>query len=156
MKNKSTIAFVVVALILAGAYWAKQKYDSALQATSEGLRLGQAYGAMISQSNCTLGLRLKYAECTTTECELSANGYIAGCMEKAERDNFCESVPAAKNTDQALAWASSACATLKLGNDRCPKYMHKFVNVCTEQSQGRPMSTPELMENGFKKGLSDK
>jgi hypothetical protein len=154
MKNKSILAFVFVAILLAGAYLAKQKYDSALQATSEGLRLGQAYGAMISQSNCTLGLRLKYTECTTTDCELSANGYIAGCMEKATRDNFCDSVPAAKNTDLALNWASNTCSTLKLGNDRCPKYIHKFVNVCTEQSQGRPLSTQELMENGFNKGLN--
>jgi hypothetical protein len=154
---KKAIAVVaLVALLAAGAYWGKQKYDSVLQATTQGLGLGRAYGEMITQSNCMLGLQLKYAQCTTTECKLSANGYIAGCMEKAARDNFCESVPKAESTDQALNWGSNTCKTFQLGNDRCPKYIQKFVNVCTEQSQGRPLSTKELMENGFNKGLNQR
>lgn len=93
MKTRTVAAIALVATLAAGAYWGKQKYDSVLQATSQGLGLGRAYGEMITQSNCMLGLQLKYAQCTTTECELSANGYIAGCMEKATRDNFCDSVP---------------------------------------------------------------
>lgn len=136
-------------------YISKQKYDSLLKATSEGLALGKAYGKMISQSNCMFGLKMKYASCDTTECELSANGYIFGCLENAEKDSFCSSIPNINKTDIAINWVSQTCADNNLGNDRCLKYMHKFVSVCTEQNEMRKLSKGELFESGFKKGLKE-
>jgi len=157
MKKKIVVTIVVVVVLVAvGVFLGKQKYDSILTATSQGLSLGKAYGEMISQSNCILGLKIKYASCSTTECELSANGYIAGCMETAEKDDFCSNVPRIQNTDHALGWASKTCTEYGLGSDRCPKYIHKFVKVCSEQAEGRTLSNKELFDSGFEKGLKQK
>lgn len=157
MKKKLVISMVVIAgLIAVGGFLAKSKYDAMLTATSQGLNLGNAYGKMVSQSNCMLGLKMKYAECTTTECELSANGYIAGCMETAEKDDFCSTVPRIQNVDQTLSWASKTCAENGLDADRCPKYIHKYVSICTEQAEGRKISQKELFETSYEKGLKKK
>ena len=153
MKKAVVISTVVIVLIAAGGFLGKSKYDSILTATSQGLSFGKAYGKMVTQSNCILGLKIKYASCTTTECELSANGYIAGCMKTAEKDDFCNNVPRIQNTDQALSWASKTCSENGLVTDRCPKYIHKYVSVCTEQAEGRAISRKEIFESGFKKGL---
>lgn len=157
MKKAIVVSAVVVVVLLGGgAYFAKDKYDSMLAATSQGLSLGKAYGQLTTQTNCMLGLKMKYAACGTTECELSANGYIAACMETAEKDNFCSSVPRISNTDQAVSWASRTCAENGLGADRCSKYIHKYVAVCTAQAEGRKLSSKEVFENGFQKGLRDR
>jgi outer membrane murein-binding lipoprotein Lpp len=154
MNNKIIVfAVLVVVLLLGGAYLGKKKYDSMLAATSQGLSLGKAYGKMITQSNCSVGLQIKYASCGTTECELSANGYIVGCMETAEKDDFCSNVPHIKNTNQTLSWASKTCSEYGLGTDRCLKYIHKYVSMCTEQAEGRTLSTKEVFESGVEKGL---
>lgn len=148
-----SITMFVVALLLAGGiYLGKQKYESMLKATSQGLSLGKAYGKMISQSNCMLGLKMKYSSCGTTECELSANGYIAGCLGAAEKDAFCSTVPNIQDTDKALSWVAKTCFEYRLGAEKCLKYMHTFVNVCTEQVEGRALSNKEIFESGFKKG----
>ena len=156
MKKVVVISIVVVALVAVGVFIGKSKYDSMLAATSQGLALGDSFGKMVTQSNCILGLKIKYAACTTTECELSANGYIAGCMEAAEKDGFCNNVPRIQNTDQALNWASKTCSENSLGTDRCLKYIHKFVSVCTGQAEGRKVSEIELLKDGFEKGLKQK
>lgn len=157
MKKAVVVTIVVVVVLVAvGVFVGKRKYDSVLAATSQGLSLGKAYGKMISQSNCILGLKIKYASCSTTECELSANGYIAGCMETAEKDDFCTNVPHIQNTDQALSWASKTCSEYGLGTDKCPKYIHKYVSVCTAQAEGRTLSKKELFESGFEKGPKQK
>ncbi len=157
MKKVVVVSIVVVVVLLAGGvYLGKRKYDSMLTATSQGLSLGKTYGKMITQSNCTLGLKIKYASCGTTECELSANGYIAGCMETAEKDDFCSNVPHIQSTNQALSWASKTCLEYGLGMGRCLKYIHKYVSVCTAQAEGRTLSNKELFESGFEKGLKQK
>ncbi len=155
-SKKKIVALSIVAvvtLLSVVGYMAKQKYDSMLKATSEGLTLGRTHGKMINQSNCILGLKMKYASCTTTECELSANGYISGCIKAAEKDSFCTSVPNIKETDKALSWVSKTCSANRLGSDKCHKYMHKFISACTEQNESRNLSKAEVFENSFKKGL---
>lgn len=154
--KKTVVVIIVVALVAVGVFVGKRKYDSMLAATSEGLIFGKTYGKMISQSNCILGLKIKYASCNTTECELSANGYIAGCMETAEKDDFCTTIPNIQNTDQALSWALKTCSEYGLGTDKCPKYIHKYISLCTAQAEGRTLSKKELFENGFEKGLTQK
>lgn len=157
MKKKIVATIVVVVVLVAvGVFLGKKKYDAMLTATSQGLSLGKAYGEMIAQSDCILGLKIKYASCNTTECELSANGYITGCMETAEKDDFCSNVPRIQDTDLALGWASKACTEYGLGSNRCPKYIYKFVKVCTEQAEGRTLSNKELFESGFEKGLKQR
>ena len=157
MKKVVIVSIVAVVVLLAtGGYLAKRKYDSLLAATSQGISFGQGYGNMIAQSSCTLGLKVKYASCNTAECELSANGYIVGCMGAAKKDDFCASVPNIKNTDQALGWASKTCSENGLGSDKCLKYIHKFVSVCTAQTEGRTLSSKELFESGLEKGLKKK
>ena len=156
VKKKIVTAIgIFIIIVAAAAYFGKQKYDSMLKATSEGLTLGKAYGKMINQSNCVFGLQMKYSLCGTMECELSANGYIVGCMETAKIDGFCSNVPNIKNTDDALAWVNKACSDYELGEKKCLKYMHKFVSVCTEQAESRTLSTTEHFESGFKKGLRE-
>lgn len=157
MKKKVVVSIVVVVALLAGGgYLAKWKYDSLLAATSQGLRLGKAYGKLVTQNSCAPGLKMKYASCTTTECELSANGYIAGCMQTAEKDGFCSKVPNIRDTDQALSWASKTCSENGLGADRCLQYIHKFISECTAQTEGKVLSKKELFESGFDKGLRQK
>lgn len=156
MKKAVVVTIVVVVVLVAvGVFLGKKKYDSMLAVTSQGLSFGKAYGKMAAQSDCILGLKIVHASCSTTECELSANGYIAGCMETAEKDNFCTNVPNIQHTDQALNWASKTCSEYGLGG-KCLKYIHKFINVCTEQAEGRTLSKKELFEKGFEKGLKQK
>jgi hypothetical protein len=154
VKNQWTvIVCILLILIGGGVYFGKQKYDSVLKATSEGLALGKAYGKMVNQGNCILGLQMKYSSCSDTECELSANGYIVGCFETATRDSFCSSVPNIRNTDKAVTWVSNACSEYQVGKEKCLKYMHKIISVCTEQKDNMKLSTKELFESGFEKGL---
>ncbi|MDR2690326.1 MAG: hypothetical protein LBB76_11300 [Azoarcus sp.] len=153
--KKFVVSIIVVVIILAGGvYFGKIKYDSVLEAATRGLALGKAYGRTVSQSNCILGLKPRYASCSTMECELSANAYIAGCMETATRDDFCNDVPHIQNTDQALDWSSKTCSEYGLGHDRCLKYIHKYVRVCTEQTEKRALSTGDVFTSGFEKGLN--
>jgi hypothetical protein len=155
MKKIIGISIAVLVVLLAGStYFGKQKYDSMLKAASQGLNFGEAYGKMINQSNCMLGLKVKYSSCSTMECELSANGYIAGCLDTAERDGFCSTVPNIKDTDKAVGWVAETCSEQRLAPEKCLKYMHKFVSVCTAQALGRTLSNTELFESGFKKGLN--
>jgi hypothetical protein len=64
------ISIAVLVVLLAGStYFGKQKYDSMLKAASQGLNFGEAYGKMINQSNCMLGLKVKYSSCSTMECD---------------------------------------------------------------------------------------
>ncbi len=151
-KKKKIIISLLIIFILGIVYALKQKYDSVLKATAEGLVLGETYGKIINQTNCIFGLKMKYANCTTMECELSANGYIKGCIETAEKDDFCNNVPNIKDTKKAIDWVFKTCTENKLNNNKCLKYMHKFVSVCTEQSEKRKLSTGEIFESGFKKG----
>ncbi|MEE2733518.1 MAG: hypothetical protein VYA55_22040 [Pseudomonadota bacterium] len=156
MSKKSIVVILSLAvalIVLAFGYLAKQKYDQLLKSTSEGLALGKAHGKMIHQADCLLGLKMKYAKCSTTDCELSANGYIAGCMQAAKKDDFCSSVPNIKDTKKAISWVSSACSDQNPDGDKCLKYMHKFVSVCTEQNESRKISKGELFKAGFDKGL---
>ncbi len=153
MKKLVVISTVLIVLIAVGGFLAKSKYDSMLAATSQGLSLGSEHGKMGFQSHCMIGLKIKYASCATTECELSANGYIVGCMETARKDDFCNNVPRLHDTNRALYWASKTCAENSLDEDRCPKYLHKFVSICTGQAEGRTISRKELFESGLEKGL---
>jgi len=114
MMKKSVILITILALLAAGGYFGKQKYDSILKATSVGLSYGKSFGKMVTQSNCLLGLKAKYYSCSTLECELSATGYIAGCLNTASKDEFCHSVPNIKDTDQALRWVSKTCSEFNL------------------------------------------
>ncbi len=150
-----TIAVIVV-FAAAGVFLGKQKYDAMLAATSQGLSLGSTYGKTVVQSNCILGLKTQYASCSTTECELAASGYIAGCMKTAEKDDFCSNVPHIRDTDPALRWASKTCSEHGLGTDRCLSYIHQYVSVCTEQAEGRTLSNKELFEHGVERGLKQK
>lgn len=154
-KQKMTVLsiLIIISLLATGGYLAKQKYDSLLKATSEGLILGEKYGRMINQGNCMFGLKMKYASCNTTECELSANGYISGCIKAAKKDGFCSAVPNIKDTDGSISWVSKTCTENNLGNEKCLKYMHKFVSACTEQNESRELSKDEIFKSGFKKGL---
>lgn len=157
MKKVAGISIAVLVVLLAvGIYAGKQKYDSMLTAASQGLALGKAYGKMISQSSCVLGLKMKYTACGTTECELSANAYIAGCMENAAKDEFCRSVPNIRDTNKALSWAAKTCSKYNPEADKCLKYIHKFVSVCTEQTEGRTLSNKEIFDSGFEKGLKER
>ena len=153
----SRITLVVISLIVmlvAGiGYVSKQKHDSVLKSTSEGLILGNTYGKMIEQSSCIVGLRLKYGSCSATECELSANGYISGCMKTAKQDQFCSSVPNIRDTKNAVSWVSKTCSEYGFAEDRCSKYMHKLISACTEQIESRTIPQSEVFERGFQKGL---
>ena len=153
-KRIILLSIIIVILIISGVgYFSKKKYDSLLKSTSEGIALGKVYGQTISQSNCMFGLKMKYSSCSTTECELSANGYISACMENAEIDDFCNNVPSIKNTDKASAWADETCSKNLMDSKKCTKFIHKFVKVCTEQNESRAISKAELFKTGFEKGV---
>ena len=153
-KKLIIISITVVLVILAGmALVANQKYNALIKSTSEGLSFGKQYGKMVKQSNCMGGLPMKYASCSSTECELSATGFIVACMEAAEKDSFCSTVPPFNDTDKAMHWVSKGCSSYNLGSGKCLKYMHKFIDICTEQKSGVPISTAERFEGGFKKGV---
>ena len=159
MKMKKIVVLTitgVVILIALGISIGKQKYDSMLTATIQGVTIGKAYGKMVAQSNCMLGLKMQYATCSTTECELSANGYITGCMATAEKDKFCNTVPPIQNTVQTLNWASKTCSEYGLSTDRCEKYIQTYVSICTEQNEGRALSKMEIFENGMEKAIEQK
>jgi hypothetical protein len=156
MNKKKTfiLIFLFLAVIgTAGGYWFKQKYDELLAATSKGLALGKAYGKSISQTSCLDGLKFKYSSCSTTECELSATGFITGCMKTAKKDNFCTELPNVKETQRSLSWVEKTCSQSQPGNSKCLKYMHNFIGLCTEQTENRTMTNFEHFQNGFKKGL---
>ena len=153
-KKKKIIISLLIIFILSIAYVLKQKYDSALKAATEGLILGETYGKISNQSNCIFGLKMKYANCNTIECELSANAYIQSCIKTAEKDDFCDNVPNIKETQKAIDWVNQTCKENELDN-KCFKYMHKFVHVCTEQNEKRELSTSEIFESGFKKGYEE-
>lgn len=155
LRSKIVILLaLVVAVSLALVYVGNAKYQALLEATTQGLALGKAHGEGIGQSACLRGLRSRYASCDTTECELSANGYIAGCMEKAEPDEFCDAVPNVHDTRQSLSWVGVTCVRAELSLGRCSRYLHKFVAVCTEQVERRKISLSETAEIGFKKGAN--
>lgn len=159
MKKKgiSISVFMVFLIGLAsGGYWYKQQYNKLLESASKGLALGQNYGKMINQSSCMMGIRMKYASCETTECELSANGYITGCMREAKKDQFCVDLPSVNETKKSLAWVKRTCSDNKFGGSKCSKYMHKFVSLCTEQVQNRKRTVMDNFKEGFKKGIEEK
>ena len=84
---------------------------------------------------------------------LSATGFIVGCVQAAEKDSFCGTVPAFNDTDKTMHWVSKACSSYNLGSGKCLKYMHKFIDICTEQKSGAPISTTERFKAGFKQGV---
>lgn len=156
MDKRSKWRLIVATMMIAAAVawqFGTGKYDSMLHAASQGISFGKAYGESNEQGDCVRGLSVRYSKCETTECELAATGYIAGCMAAARKDGFCGSVPSVKDVDEAMDWVSEACATNGLGGGRCLKYMHKVVRMCTEQVEGRKLTNAEILEGGFRKGF---
>lgn len=155
MKRKGVLIFVVLLAMsmLAGAYWYKDQEEKLIVAVEKGLTLGKAYGKIVSQKSCLDGLRMQYRKCNTTECELSANGFIVGCMNTAQSDEFCRQVPRSKETEKTLLWVQSTCSDYDLSNTKCDRYLHKLVRVCTEQIEQRRLSKTEIMNDAFNRGL---
>jgi hypothetical protein len=153
-KIRSVALLILIITIAAAAHWYKQQYDILLESTSKGLLLGETFGKTISQSTCMVGLKLKYRSCETTACELSANGYISGCMKNAKRDHFCSEVPSVKEAQKSLNWVSKMCRENKLDGSKCRNYMHKFVSHCTEQTENRKRSNVERFGDSFKRGIT--
>jgi len=77
------IAFGLFSFVVTAGYFTKSKYDSLHRATAQGLIFGKAFGESVNQSQCTTGLRFQYTSCNDLECELSATGFINGCMKMA-------------------------------------------------------------------------
>ena len=156
-KRKNTILLIAAVVLIVGStggyYVYNQKYESLLKATKRGLTTGKAYGKLVAQSECTQGLIIQYGKCKATECELSANAFIVGCMETATGDKMCENLPTTRETKKSLAWAENTCNSLRLGKTRCEKYIHKFISYCTEHTEKRKRSSAEIARDGFNKGL---
>ena len=152
-KNVMVVSLITIVIITVTAgYFSKNRYDSLLKSTSEGLVLGKIYGKSISQNNCMMGIRMKYSSCNETACELSANGYIYGCMNAAKKDEFCNGVPGIAETKRTLNWAQKTCSEINAKGSKCIKYIQKFVILCTEQNENRKVSTAEAFKEGLKKG----
>lgn len=153
MNKKMVIAagvlLLLVVAVIGGSFY--KKYSSVLDATSEGLYRGEKFGKVIEQGKCIVGLKLVYPACDTVECELSVNGFIDGCMRTARKDDFCSSVPGITETKKSLEWVADSCQQYDLGEDKCLKYMHRFVSACTEQRENRTISKSEIFEAGFEK-----
>lgn len=148
------IATVIVMITLGKGM--KQKYESVHNSTAQGLTLGKTYGKTINQSECIVGLKLKYSTCDSLNCEFSANGYIVGCMETAKKDDFCTTVPNIDETSKSIDWIAQECDKNGLGKGKCLRYMQSFIDACTEQKQNRKISTSEHFTSGFSKGFNRK
>ncbi len=77
-------------------------------------------------------------------------------METAKKDMFCHNVPDMEDTEKAMRWVAKVCSNENLGNDRCLKYMHKFIHICTEQAKRKKLSLSEYFMDGIKKGQQKK
>ncbi len=156
MKKIIVGGLVIVFFLGVVGHLLKTKYDSMLVATSQGMLLGEKFGRKVEQSDCITGLRFKYSVCDTTECELSAGGYIEQCMKTAKKDAFCSNVPRLEKTQESVNWVLNECNKNNLGETKCLKYMHEFVKVCSEQKENRKLSDAELIKSSFDKSLVEK
>lgn len=142
---------MVIGFVIAG-YYSKQKYDRLLESTSQGLALGKKFGMSVDQSACMFGLKLGYSSCETVECELSANGYIAGCLKTAKTDGVCNGLPKSEEITRAKEWVSTTCLKNNLGTGKCLRYMYKYISVC-EEIEGNKSSLLKTLETSFKREL---
>jgi|GEM_PF-6978252 len=151
MSKKWIVVLSIFSLVAIVVYFAKTKYDDLHSATTQGLVFGKAFGESLNQSQCTTGLRFRYMGCNDLECELSATGFINGCMLAANKDDFCIRVPKLDDVKASLDWVNDTCNGIGLHNTKCKNYLHTFVQLCTEQITGRRASKAELFQNGFKR-----
>lgn len=145
------LALLVAAVVVAWALGTR-RYDHLLAATERGWALGEVDARSRPQGDCIPQLAVRYPSCDSTECELSANGYIGACMKVARPDGFCAQVPTIRRPDAALAWVAQTCRDHALGHDRCLDYMHVFVRLCTEQITGRKLTQQEILQYGYQRG----
>ncbi len=80
MKKMYVVIFVLV-LITIVLFMGYRNYQVLLISTERGLAIGKSYGKLVRQSDCLEPLKIQYKGCNKTACELSANGFIVGCME---------------------------------------------------------------------------
>jgi hypothetical protein len=151
-RVKMIIAMAVIGGIGFGIYSYKQKEQALVDATMKGLDLGERYGQLVKQGACLPGLRLQHAQCSDHACELSAHGFISGCMRTAARDQFCLGVPSPKESKAALGWSDATCAQLQMAGTRCENFIHKVLAVCYEQNTGKKRGASELIQDGFNRG----
>lgn len=151
-KKRIAIILVSIGIVSAAFFLFQKKQQELLDATMEGMKLGELHGRMGKQSSCMSGLKMKYAQCNDIACELSAHGFISACLGTAEADSFCAGLPSPKDSKAALAWADRTCASLELYNTKCEAYIHKTLSVCHAQTTGKPRSTGELIQDGFNRG----
>ncbi len=153
-KSRKTllIALALIAVVGLGYVLFKKKEQELLNATLKGMDLGERYGLLVGQGQCLSGMKMAYAQCNDTACELSAHGFISKCLGTADKDNFCPTVPSPKDSGAALAWAGKTCSELQLSGTKCESYIHKVLSVCYEQNTGRQRTTEELMRDGFNRG----
>lgn len=146
------VALVLVGGIGTGYFLYNKKEQALLAATMQGLDLGERYGQLVKQGACMQGLQLQHAQCADSACELSAHGFISGCLRTAERDNFCPGVPSPKDSKAALGWADQSCGELQMAGTRCDNFIHKVLAVCYQQNTGKKRGASELIQDGFNRG----
>lgn len=153
-KNRKNlvIALVLIGVVGIGYFLFKKKEQELLNATMKGMDLGARFGQIVPQGQCLSGLKMAYSSCKDTACELSAHGFISKCLETAEKDNFCPSLPSPKDSSAALAWAGKTCSELQRSGTKCGDYIHKVLSVCHEQTTGKKRTTEEMMQDGFNRG----
>ena len=155
--NKKIVIVVVVALSGAVLFFGysefQKKKERVYQATVTGLRFGKAYGKTSADKDCVNGLKLLYSKCNDIECELSANGFITGCMETSTATDYCDTLPSPDDARLAIEWVNHTCSDLGLQNTVCPKYTHKMVDVCFERRTGKKRGLDEKFKDGFERGL---
>ena len=148
---------IIVGLVLIGGialayYLFKQKEQEMISATMQGLVAGRAYGNGVAQKGCLSGVRMLYKECEDNVCAVAAHGFIAACMEAAQKDDFCLGVPAPGDSKAAIDWAAKTCAAIETYNTKCEGYLQKVLAVCYEQRTGNKRGTSEIIRDGFNRG----
>ncbi|RDH44767.1 hypothetical protein [Zooshikella ganghwensis] len=149
------LAFLATGAAIGGYYWYKNEKEKMFKATLEGLRVGKSFGIMVNQSSCLPALKEYYPKCSDLECQLSAVGFISGCMEASTKDSFCENVPLASSTKEALTWTKESCSKYQLGGKLCTRYVNKFISICTEQKTGIKRTKEEIFLDGVKRGVEE-
>jgi hypothetical protein len=143
---------LVVILGFVGYELYQQKKKEMLEATLDGLKVGKKFGELVTREQCLQGLTFKYSKCNDHTCAVSAHGFIAGCMQKAKPDSYCQTVPAPSESKKLVSWAKETCKGIKLAGTKCEDYINKVSDVCSKMTSGQNRSKPEIFIDGFNRG----
>ncbi len=157
MLKVTVIGIAVCSIIIGLGVWGytafQHKKNAMYNATLKGLQTGKVYGKHVRDRDCTYALKVQYSQCSDTNCEVGAHGFIAGCMGEAKVTEYCQQAPSPDNTTASLNWVDNECKSLGLENTRCENYMHKALDMCYEHNSGRERDNYQKLKDGFKKGF---